>query len=187
MEILKASSCSLLNHVVRKHSMVAGHQFRDRVAEHHAAVERHILFDDRRLAVFLRHNQVARVCHRRRYRPGRDKQQVDGLLNYRAARDVNVPAVFRESRVQSAESIAAHVKVTAHVQRNRFRTSGDLPSHAADLHTIRQVAQRKRVPAQSTHPGTPVDRQRLQSGTAQVPFATTGRGRSARAEREFAR
>ena len=52
-----------LDHVVRKHSVVAGDQFRDRVAEQRAAVERHIVLDERGLAVFLRHNEIARMAH----------------------------------------------------------------------------------------------------------------------------
>ena len=71
-----------LDHVVRKHSVVAGDQFRDRVAERcAAAVERHIVLDERSVAVFLRHNEVARMTHGWGIVPGRDKQQADGLLH----------------------------------------------------------------------------------------------------------
>src|SRR6266853_1793964 len=63
VEMLKSLLVLALDHVVRKHSVVAGDQFRDRVAERHTAVERHIVLDERGLAVFLRHNEVARMAH----------------------------------------------------------------------------------------------------------------------------
>jgi ribosomal protein S20 len=46
-----------------------------------AAVERHIILDERSLAVFLRHNEVARMAHRWSVFRSRNKQQADGLLH----------------------------------------------------------------------------------------------------------
>src|ERR1019366_10019246 len=133
-----------LDHVMRKHSVVAGDQLRDRVAEHRAAaVERHIVLDERSLAVFLGHNEVARMAHRWSVFRSRNKQQEDGLLHERASGDVYTRSVFRKSRVQCTEGIAADIKVASEVLFNRSGIAGKLLGETADLPPIRQFAQQR--------------------------------------------
>src|ERR1022692_2349081 len=129
-----------LDHVMRKHCVVAGDQLRDRVAEHPAAVERHIVLDECGLAVFLRHNEVARMTHGWSIVPGRDKQQADGLLHWRDSGNVYIRSVFHESRVQCTEGIAADIKIAAEVRLNRSGIAGNLLGETADPYPIRQVA-----------------------------------------------
>src|SRR5450759_3357481 len=135
-----------LDHVMRKHSVVAGDQLRDRVAEHRAAVERHIVLDERSLAVFLGHNEVARMAHRWSVFRSRSKQQADGLLHERASGDVYTRSVFRKGRVQRTEGITADIKVAAEVRFNRSGIAGNLRGETADLHPIRQFAQQRQLP-----------------------------------------
>src|SRR5260370_38546643 len=92
-----------LDHVVRKHCVAAGHQFRGRVAEHGAAVERHIVLDECGLAVILRHNEIARMTHGWRIVGRRDEQQADGLLHPRASSAVDIRSAWPKSRVQGPE------------------------------------------------------------------------------------
>ena len=52
-----------LDHVMSNNRPVPGDEFRHRIAERGAGVERHIVLDDDCLAVFLCHDQVPRMAH----------------------------------------------------------------------------------------------------------------------------
>src|SRR3954471_13792211 len=77
--------------------------------------------------------------------PGRDKQQVDGLLHQRASVDVYIRSVFRESRVQCTEGITADINVATEVLFDRPGVAGNLFCKTADFHTIRQLLERRQL------------------------------------------
>src|SRR6185312_4032765 len=70
----------------------------------------------------------------------RNIENVDGLFHHNAARDVNVGAVFCKRGIQSCEGITLEIEVLPKMRFDPIGAAAELVSHAADLHSYRQLA-----------------------------------------------
>ncbi len=77
--------------------------------------------------------------HRRRVGGGRDKEQVDGLLQHYALLDMNEGAVGGEGRVESGERIALRVEVAAEMRLERCGIGFKLVREAVDHYDLAAV------------------------------------------------
>src|SRR2546421_246956 len=79
---------------MRDDGAVACHKFRNRVTECGALAHRDIVLNYGGLALFLSHNQVARMAHERRVRRSRNEQQENRIFDDCALADMYVRSVL---------------------------------------------------------------------------------------------
>src|SRR5438105_7412637 len=98
---------------MRDDGAVACHKFRNRVTECGALAHRDIVLNYGGLALFLSHNQVARMAHERRVRRSRNEQQENRIFDDCALADMYVRSVLGKGGVQRTESITTSIEITA--------------------------------------------------------------------------
>src|SRR5207302_2504497 len=139
-----------LHHVMRDDGAVACHKFRNRVAECGALAHRDIVLNYGGLALFLSHNQVARMAHERHFSPSRNEQEKNGLFQHHAFADMYVRSVLGKGGVQRREGITPSVEITAQVRFNSPRITVDLLCQAIHLYSGWHLANRREFPDEAS-------------------------------------
>src|SRR5207302_878738 len=148
-----------LHHVMRDDGAVACHKFRNRVTECGALAHRDIVLNYGGLALFLSHNQVARMAHERRVRRSRNEQQENRIFDDCALADMYVRSVLGKGGVQRTESITTSIEITAQMRFNCTRIAVDLLCQATYLYTGWHLANRREFPDE-----VPVNKHQLARG-----------------------
>src|SRR5438445_12875005 len=98
---------------MRDDGAVACHKFRNRVTECGALAHRDIVLNYGGVALFLSHNQVARMAHERRVRRSRNEQQENRSFDDCALADMYGRSVRGEGGVQRTERIPTRGQMSA--------------------------------------------------------------------------
>src|SRR5207247_210593 len=125
---------------MRDDGAVACHKFRNRVTECGALAHRDIVLNYGGLALFLSHNQVARMAHERRVRRSRNEHQENRIFDDCALADMYVRSVLGKGGVQRTESITTSIEITAQMRFNCTRIAVDLLCQATYLYTACHLA-----------------------------------------------
>src|SRR3989475_10029000 len=144
---------------MRDDGAVACHKFRNCVTECGALAHRDIVLNYGGLALFLSHNQVARMAHERRVRRSRNEQQENRIFDDCALADMYVRSVLGKGGVQRTESITTSIEITAQMRFNCTRIAVDLLCQATHLYTAWHLANRRELPDE-----VPVNKHQLARG-----------------------
>ena len=141
---VKCLSVFALDHVMRDHGVFRRNQLSRGIREEDSVAQRNMLFDDAGLRIALRDQQISRMDHPRLLPSPWNKQQMNRRFEYRAARNMDVCAVFQKSGVQAAEGIALRIEIAAEMRfehvsafSHRFCQAAGFDAGAADP-TIRK-------------------------------------------------
>src|SRR3989441_1737516 len=148
-----------LHHVMRDDGAAPRHKFRNRVTECSALAQRDIVLNYGGLALFLSHNQVARVAHERHFRRSGNEQEKNGIFQHHALADMYVRSVLGKGGVQRTEGITPSVEITAQVRFNCTRITVDLLCQAIHPYTGWHLANRREFPDE-----VPVNKHQLARG-----------------------
>src|SRR5438270_4181029 len=131
---------------MRDDGVVTCHKFRNRVTECGALAQRDIVLNYGGLALFLSHNQVARMAHERHFSRSRDEQKENRIFDDCALADMYVRSVVGKGGVQRRESITTSIEITAQMRFNCTRIAVDLLCQATYLYTGCHLANRREFP-----------------------------------------
>src|SRR5437773_10207462 len=98
---------------MRDDGAVACHKFRNRVTECGALAHRDIVLNYGGLALFLSHNQVARMAHERRVRRSRNEEQQNRTCDACALAYMYIRSVLGTGGAKRTESITTSIEITA--------------------------------------------------------------------------
>src|SRR5438309_11508587 len=144
---------------MRDDGAVACHKFRNRVTVCGALAHRDIGLNYGGLALFLSHNQIARMAHERRVRRSRNEHQENRIFDDCALADMYVRSVLGKGGVQRTESITTSIEITAQMRFNCTRIAVDLLCQATYLYTGWHLANRREFPDE-----VPVNKHQLARG-----------------------
>ena len=128
-----------LDHVVGYDRAVPGNQFRGCITECRPAVKGNVVLNNRGLAFFLSHNQIARMSHERLAGSRRNKEEIYRIFQDHALADADVRSILGKSCVQSRESVTPNVEIVAEVRLDVSRISAKLLRKTAYRHSGRKL------------------------------------------------